>query len=66
MARKLIDFGLALRSSTLDGQSSTQGPRAQTTMGKSIAGTLNYAAPSRWGKLPGVPVGRLFRCLRLR
>ena len=54
---KLIDFGLALRSSTLDGQLSTQGPRAQTTIGKSIAGTMNYAAPEQMGQLPGVPVG---------
>ena len=54
---KLIDFGLALRPSTLEGQASTSGPRAQTTMGKSIAGTLHYAAPEQMGQLPGVAVG---------
>ena len=54
---KLIDFGLALRPSTIEGQVSTQGPRAQTTIGKTIAGTLHYAAPEQMGQLPGVAVG---------
>ena len=54
---KLIDFGLALRPSALDAQASTQGSQAQTTIGKTIAGTLDYAAPEQMGKSPGVAVG---------
>jgi len=55
---KLIDFGLALRPTALQGQASTSGPRAQTTIGKTIAGTLHYAAPEQMGQLPGVAVGK--------
>ena len=51
---KLIDFGLALRPETLEGKASTQ---ARTTIGRSIAGTLHYAAPEQMGQLPGVAVG---------
>src|SRR5262249_44222577 len=54
---KLIDFGLALRPSTLEGQVSTQRARAQTTLGKTIAGTRHYAAPEQMGDLEGVAVG---------
>jgi tRNA A-37 threonylcarbamoyl transferase component Bud32 len=54
---KLIDFGLALRPAILEGHGSTPGPRAQTIMGKAVAGTLHYAAPEQMGKLPGVAVG---------
>src|ERR1019366_6406591 len=54
---KLIDFGLALRPSIIEGQPSTSGPKAQTTMGKTIAGTQHYAAPEQMGQLPGVAVG---------
>ncbi len=54
---KLIDFGLALRPTTFEGKASTSGPQAQTTMGKTIAGTMHYAAPEQMGKLPGVAVG---------
>ncbi len=54
---KLIDFGLALRPSTLDERPSTQGPRAQTTLGKTIAGTLHYAAPEQMGDQENVAVG---------
>jgi serine/threonine protein kinase len=54
---KLIDFGLALRPGTLAGIESSQGLRTQTTIGKSIAGTLHFAAPEQMGKLPGVAVG---------
>ena len=54
---KLIDFGLALRPEALQGKVSTQGPQAHTTTGRSIAGTLHYAAPEQMGELPGVPVG---------
>jgi serine/threonine protein kinase len=55
---KLIDFGLALRPDKLEGHPSTSGPRAQTTIGKSIAGTLHYAAPEQMGQASGVAVGR--------
>jgi serine/threonine protein kinase len=55
---KLIDFGLALRPESLGGHPSTSGPRAQTTIGKSIAGTLHYAAPEQMGQAPAVAVGR--------
>ena len=54
---KLIDFGLALRPSTIEGQASTPGPRAQTTIAKTIAGTLHYAAPEQMGRSPGIDVG---------
>ena len=50
---ELIDFGLALRPTALQNQPSTDGPRAQTTTGKSIAGTLHYAAPEQLGQLDG-------------
>ncbi len=52
---RLIDFGLAMRSSMLaDTLSSARG---HTVLGTSIAGTLDYAAPEQLGKLPGVKVG---------
>ncbi len=54
----LIDFGLALRPDTLKEQPSSHSSSAKTTLGKSIAGTLHYAAPEQMGQLPGVPVGR--------
>jgi len=54
---KLIDFGLALRPSLLEGQPSTSGSKAQTTMGKTIAGTLHFAAPEQLGQLPRLAVG---------
>ncbi|MBA4189162.1 MAG: hypothetical protein C0467_14285 [Planctomycetaceae bacterium] len=52
---RLIDFGLAMRSSVLSGSMSTA--RGDTVLGSSIAGTLDYAAPEQLGKLPGVKVG---------
>jgi tetratricopeptide (TPR) repeat protein len=54
---KLIDFGLALRPGTVEGKGSTQGPKAGTILGRSIAGTLLYAAPEQLGRLPGTAVG---------
>ncbi len=54
---KLIDFGLALRPGALPGTESTQDPRAQTTTGRSMVGTLHFAAPEQMGQLPGVAVG---------
>jgi serine/threonine protein kinase len=53
---KLIDFGLALRPALLEGHASTAGRQAQTTMGKTIAGTLHYAAPEQMGG-SDAPVG---------
>ncbi|WP_439629231.1 protein kinase domain-containing protein [Gemmata sp.] len=52
---RLIDFGLAMRSSVLTGSLSTA--RGDTVLGSSIAGTIDYAAPEQLGKLPGVKVG---------
>jgi tetratricopeptide (TPR) repeat protein len=54
---KIIDFGLALKQSSLVSSASTsrQNP---TLAGSSVAGTLDYAAPEQMGRLPGVAVGR--------
>jgi uracil-DNA glycosylase family 4 len=46
---KLIDFGLALRKSTLQNTAAS----AKTIQGSSIAGTLDYAAPEQMGKRDG-------------
>jgi serine/threonine protein kinase len=54
---KLIDFGLAIQPGSFEGKASTQGPRSQTIAGRSIAGTMYYAAPEQMGNLPGVEVG---------
>jgi Protein kinase domain len=48
---KLIDFGLALGASALQGTRAT----SKTLLGSSIAGTLEYAAPEQLGRLDGVP-----------
>lgn len=53
---RVIDFGLALKQSTIDSATSTFA-RGQTIVGSTIAGTLDYAAPEQIGKLPGVRVG---------
>ncbi|MBY0523464.1 MAG: protein kinase [Gemmataceae bacterium] len=50
---KLIDFGLALKQSVLQGTPTSQA----TAIGSSVAGTLEYAAPEQMGRLPGVAVG---------
>jgi serine/threonine protein kinase len=55
---KLIDFGLALRPEALEGKASTSGPQARTMVGRSVAGTLHYAAPEQMGQSPGVAVGK--------
>ncbi len=54
---KLIDFGLALKQSSLAGGASTSRQHL-TLAGSSVAGTLDYAAPEQMGRLPGVAVGR--------
>ncbi len=53
---KLIDFGLALKQGVLH-STSTSAQARKSTVGYSIAGTVDYAAPEQLGKLPGVPVG---------
>jgi len=52
---RLIDFGLAMRSSMLTETMSSG--RGNTMLGSSIAGTIDYAAPEQLGKLPGTKVG---------
>jgi len=54
---KLIDFGLALRRRTVQHTMSNAEALQSTTRGKSIAGTLDYAAPEQMGKLKGATVG---------
>jgi len=50
---KVIDFGLALRKQVVHATMSNADALAQTMLGSSIAGTLDYAAPEQMGKLPG-------------
>src|SRR5262249_40626083 len=54
---KLIDFGLALKQEVL--QKTIQSPAGsdKTVVGRSIAGTLDYAAPEQMGRLPGASLG---------
>lgn len=52
---KVIDFGLAMRSGTLESTARSQ--RDNTVTGESIAGTIDYAAPEQMGRLSGVAVG---------
>lgn len=54
---KLIDFGLALRPAALGEKVSSTGPQARTLVGRSIAGTMHYAAPEQMGNLDGVDPG---------
>ncbi len=54
---KVIDFGLALRRQVVHATLSNADALAQTMLGTSIAGTLDYAAPEQMGKLPGQKVG---------
>ena len=54
---KLIDFGLALRRQALQSTPSNVQAMEPTQRGKSIAGTLDYAAPEQLGKLKGAAVG---------
>src|SRR5262249_18789757 len=53
---RLIDFGLALRPQAVQGLRRS-GVHSTTVRGRTIAGTLDYAAPEQMGKLPEVPVG---------
>src|SRR5262249_19033887 len=54
---KLIDFGLALKQSTLQAGADDTARLGRTVSGQGIARTLHYAAPQQLGKLPGVPLG---------
>jgi tRNA A-37 threonylcarbamoyl transferase component Bud32 len=54
---KLIDFGLALKQSTLQAGADDTARLGRTVSGHGIAGTLDYAAPEQLGKLPGCPLG---------
>jgi WD40 repeat protein len=53
---KLIDFGLALKQSVLRATMSTPG-RSRSTLGYSIVGTIDFAAPEQMGRQPGVAAG---------
>lgn len=52
---KVIDFGLALKQEVLDASTTRRGG-SKTVIGRTIEGTLDYAAPEQMGKLPGVAV----------
>ena len=53
---KVIDFGLAVRSRTV--QVSTSRPAQERTLyGDSAAGTAEYASPEQMGKMPGIKPG---------
>ena len=54
---KVIDFGLALKQQVMHDRSVSAAVHQQTTLGYSIAGTMDYGAPEQMGKLPGVAVG---------
>jgi serine/threonine protein kinase len=54
---KLIDFGLALTRDAVADTVRTPGQSARTVVGRSVAGTVDYAPPEQFGRLPGVPVG---------
>ena len=53
---KLIDFGLALHQQTVKNAVNEADALAKTVRGRSIVGTLDYAAPEQMGKL-NAPIG---------
>jgi tRNA A-37 threonylcarbamoyl transferase component Bud32 len=53
---KVIDFGLALRKSTVE-TSMAVCSAGHTVLSDSVAGTVQYAPPEQLGRLPGVKVG---------
>ncbi len=55
---KLIDFGLALRPTALEGQAGASAQKAQTTVAKSTVGAQPYAAPEQREPSRGIPVDR--------
>ena len=54
---KLIDFGLAITHSDSQETAADLSAREQTLVGRSIAGTIDYAAPEQMGKIPGQKTG---------
>jgi hypothetical protein len=54
---KVIDFGLAFKTSALGSADGASSQRAKSLLGSSIAGTWEYGSPEQMGKLPGVPLG---------
>jgi hypothetical protein len=54
---RLIDFGLAMRPTTLAVTHILSAQARKTILGESMAGTWKYAAPEQLGELPGVAVG---------
>jgi tRNA A-37 threonylcarbamoyl transferase component Bud32 len=53
---KLIDFGLAVSQQAVTSTVRQADTWGRSVVGKSIAGTLEYAAPEQMGRLPGVTV----------
>ena len=62
---KLIDFGLALHQQTVKNAVNEADALAKTVRGRSIVGTLDYAAPEQMGKL-NAPMRAVLRRVRLR
>jgi hypothetical protein len=55
---RLIDFGLAYRLRDIQ-KTARESQRSQNTLsGRSLAGTMGYAAPEQMGQLPGVPISQ--------
>jgi serine/threonine protein kinase len=54
---KVIDFGLAFKTSALDAAAGASSGRARSLLGNSIAGTWEYGSPEQMGKLPDVSLG---------
>jgi len=53
---KVIDFGLALRSQTIE-TSMARASSHESVQGRSVAGTVQYAPPEQMGRLPGIKPG---------
>ncbi len=54
---KLIDFGLALKQSVIQATLGSPTARPRSTLGYSIVGTIDFAAPEQMGRHPGVAAG---------
>lgn len=54
---KIIDFGLALKQNVVCSTASVSASRINTTVGLSIAGTIDYAAPEQLGRGDAVALG---------
>ena len=53
---KIIDFGLAMRKTTIETSIAARG-EGETTIGNSVAGTIKYAPPEQMGDMKGVKAG---------